>query len=158
MSELTRGKYVDEFKDIHPDILNQYLGVDDGAILANFDEDLNHDIDAHIAAGQEHHIRHEPIPVPDHRNPFNSVEGEAMFFDALNKIATQKIVPAGFGVNATEWDNHIYPDVEDIKYGRAGNVLSVALPFEIWWPRAVCWAQGLDAMTKICLAENGEYV
>jgi hypothetical protein len=32
--------------------------------------------------------------------------------------------------------------------------LNMALPFEIWWPKAVVWAQGLDLMTRICIIEN----
>ena len=47
-------------------------------------------------------------------------------------------------------------EFEDIKSGRGGKILNVCLPFVVWWPRAVVWAQGLELMMKICMAEHSK--
>ena len=56
----------------------------------------------------------------------------------------------------SEWDGGDYPIFEAIKSGRRGKLLNMVLPFDIWWPKAVAWAQGLDLMTRICIVENGD--
>ena len=163
MSELTRGKYVNEFEDIHPDILERYLGVhglpsqrQHSGAGASDDEDSYKGLDARIAADQEHHIRHDPVEVPEHGNPFISPDAKALFANALRDVVAAGIVPSGFGLLDSEWDNGTYPEYEDIKSGRDGKRLNIYLPFAVWWPRAVVWVQGLQLMTKICMAENSE--
>jgi hypothetical protein len=163
MSDLTRGKYSNDFDNVHPDILERYLGVHgppsqrqhSGAGASDDDEDYS-DLDDRIAIDQEHHIRHDPIEVPPHSNPFKSPDTEALFDSAHRDVVAAGIVPSGFGVQESEWDGEIYPEHEDIKSGRGGKHLNICLPFVIWWPRAVAWAQALELMTKICMAENGE--
>ncbi|KAJ7704649.1 hypothetical protein B0H16DRAFT_1216535, partial [Mycena metata] len=54
------------------------------------------------------------------------------------------IIPLGLGVTETEWADGIYADAEVVKIGR--KEVEVTLPFQIWWPRAVVWAQGLELM------------
>jgi hypothetical protein len=71
-------------------------------------------------------------------------------------VIAADIVPLGFGVAESEWDEDTYPEFEDITLGRRGKSLNVCLPFDVWWPRAVAWAQGLDLMVRICTAEGGE--
>jgi hypothetical protein len=163
MSDLTRGKYSDNFDNIHPDILERYLGVHgppsqcqhSGAEASDDDEDYSH-LDDRIAADQEHHIRHDPIEVPLHSNPFKSPDAEALFDNACQDVVAAGIVPSSFGIQESEWDREIYPEHEDIKSGRGGKHLNICLPFVIWQPRAVVWAQALELMMKICMAENGE--
>jgi hypothetical protein len=163
MSELTRGKYSDDFANVHPEILERYLGVhgplsqhQHSGAGAPEDEHSYETIDDRIAADQEHHIRHDPVEVPQHGIPFTSPEAEGLFANAHRGVVAAGIVPLGFGVAENEWDEDMYPGFEDIKSGRGGKRLSICLPFAVWWPRAVAWAQALELMTKICMAENGE--
>ncbi|KIJ63930.1 hypothetical protein HYDPIDRAFT_28831 [Hydnomerulius pinastri MD-312] len=109
-----------------------------------------------IMADQQRHIRHEPIDVPNISTPFQSIEGEEVFNLALKELRDLGIIPNGYGVGQSEWVNGSYPEIEIIKVGHGGKEYHVDLPFVIWWPRAVAWAQGLDVMTRICMVENGE--
>lgn len=162
MSELTKGKYSNDFEDVHPDILTRYLGIHgppsqrhcSGA--GSSDEDEYHNIRERIIADQEHHIRHDPIEVPQNGNPFASAEAESLFINAHRDLVAAGTIPFGYGVTEGEWDEAVYPEFEDIKSGRRKKSHSICLPFELWWPRAVTWAQGLDLMVRICMAERGE--
>ena len=163
MSDLTRGKYSNDFNNIHPDILERYLKVHgppsqcqhSGAGASDDDDDYS-DLDHWIAADQEHHIHHDLIEVPWHSNPFKSPDAEALFDNAHQDAVAAGIVPSGFGIQESKWDGEIYPKHEDIKSGRGGKHLNICSPFVVWWPRAVAWAQALELMMKICMAENGE--
>ena len=117
MSELTRGKYSNDFEDVHPEILDRYLGVHgppsrrqhSGA--GNSSDEANHDVlDKWIAADQEHHICHSPIEVPQHNDPFVSAESEELFCNALKDVVAEGIVSSGFGIMDSEWDGEMYPD------------------------------------------------
>ncbi|KAJ7793638.1 hypothetical protein B0H14DRAFT_3559579 [Mycena olivaceomarginata] len=92
---------------------------------------------------QGRNVRHEPIDVPKHSSLFLTSEAEEIFAKALAEVNDEGIIPAGFGVAEAEWDDGIYNSV-------------VALPFAIWWPRAVSWTQGLELMLHIQAVENGE--
>lgn len=167
MSELQRGKYADDFDDVHPDILNRYLGVDRTPIrnpnldLTDSDSGFENvidsgDLDEQITADQQPHIRHEPIGVPKHSAPFVSEEAEDMFHATFRDVKSLGVVPSGYGVNEAEWDISGYPVLEEIKSGKRGKQTQIELPFTVWWPKAVEWVQGLDTMTRICMLENGE--
>lgn len=107
-----------------------------------------------IAADQQSHIRHDPVDVPKHTAPFASEATENIFYSALKDVTAAGMVPQDLGVHESEWDGGGYPIFEAIKSGQRGKLLNMALPFEIWWPKAVVWAQGLDLMTRICIIEN----
>lgn len=62
----------------------------------------------------------------------------------LGKLGTE--IPLGFGVHRDEWDeDEGYPALERIPM-RGAQHLDMALPFEVWWPRAAYWAQALKLM------------
>ncbi|KAJ7920108.1 hypothetical protein B0H13DRAFT_1867881 [Mycena leptocephala] len=48
----------------------------------------------------------------------------------------------------------MYSEIEVIKVSRKDS--EVDLPFVIWWPRAVAWAQALELMVNIKAVENGD--
>lgn len=181
LGETTEGVYTDDpMNDIHPDIINRYYGVDGPERLRNSmhtgagivenedeapDEDeastfLDADLGAEeaeeylenmIAEDQEHNIRHAPVPVARHRNPFETDEEEAEFFSLLGAVANGNIVPAGYGVLQEEWDEDNYPEREIINVGARAVELEVTLTREVWLPRAICWAQGLDVMERLII-------
>ncbi|KAI0668128.1 hypothetical protein C8Q78DRAFT_980518, partial [Trametes maxima] len=162
----------DDFDDVHPSILSEYYGVDrEERILrrdqsgAGHSDDEGEDgeddpsnhvsgdgssshLDAAIAAAQGPHIRHDPIPVPDTRCPFTD-EISDLFQKSLNDVRTAGIVPNFHGVREDEWPEGGYGTHEFLAVGRGGRKLSVELPFVLWYPRAVAWAQGLDLMNRI---------
>ncbi|KAJ7693796.1 hypothetical protein B0H14DRAFT_2419364, partial [Mycena olivaceomarginata] len=113
-------------------------------------------IDAVIPGDQEHHVRHEPIDVPKHTRPFNSDEAAEIFSQALEDVKAAGIIPRQLGVSPTEWGHGGYPETEMVKVGRKD--VDITLPFPVWWPRAVAWAQGLELLSKIQAVENGEIV
>ncbi|KAJ7465668.1 hypothetical protein FB451DRAFT_1041457 [Mycena latifolia] len=136
ISETEHG--VDEDQPgVHPTILEEYYGVEE-----NLDEEWE-DVDDLIAADQTSDVRHEAIEAPSHDSPF-SPEIEAVFLEALEAVKTQNIIPEGFNLDL---DN--YPLRESIHLGRGGKMISVILPLDIWWPRALLWAQALDLMTRM---------
>jgi hypothetical protein len=111
-------------------------------------------IDQDIAAGQQAHIRHAAIDVPPNKCPFHSQETEKIFQSALKDVQDVGIVPGGMGVTEAEWTDGGYGEIEPIPFGRGGRSLDVVLPFIVWWPRAVLWAQGLELMTRVCTLEG----
>lgn len=115
-----------------------------------------HDLDDHLAADQERHIRHAPIPVPSSKSPFTNTALEQVFWSSLNEVLEKDIVPGGYGLTEAEWEDGMYSDHECISLGRSGRKVSVALPPQIWWRRAVRWAQGLEILTHVLMIQNGE--
>jgi hypothetical protein len=85
---------------------------------------------------------------------FISQDAMHTFFAALQDVKIADIVPEGFGVAEPEWGEQFYGETETVKVGRKD--VKIVLPFEIWWPRAVAWAQGLEVMVRIQAAEAGE--
>ncbi|KAJ7722312.1 hypothetical protein B0H16DRAFT_1334770, partial [Mycena metata] len=142
--ELQYGKYVDNFDEVHPDILAQYPDLD------TFSEDL----DASIADDLRRQVHHEPVDVPKHLSPFLTAETEQIFSQALGMVQAEETVPVGFGVAESEWEHGVYSEVEVLKVGRKES--DIHLPFPIWWPRAVAWAQGLELMVRLQAVENGD--
>ncbi|TFY76459.1 hypothetical protein EWM64_g7555 [Hericium alpestre] len=158
LGQLEHGIYADDYEDVHPDILNRYYGVDvdvehihgqTGAGHPDDEEDELPSLRDHIAADQEPHIRHAPIDVPDNGSPFQDLALEAAFFAALSSIHDQGLIPNGYSVAQAEWDDEGYGEVELLKCGRGRKYLEVELPFSIWWPRAVTWAQALDLLNRL---------
>ncbi|KAJ7458292.1 hypothetical protein B0H11DRAFT_1873258 [Mycena galericulata] len=140
VGELLYGKYADDFTNVHPDILLRY-GQED-------------DLDLVIAGDQDRHIRHEAIEVKQNQFPFNSEEAEDIFTDTLQTVHAAGIIPDQMGVAEAEWEDGMYTETEIVKVGRKD--VEVILPFMIWWPRAVKWAQGLEILTKIQAVESGD--
>ena len=93
-------------------------------------------------------VLHESIDVPDDRCPFD--EGPRNVFLAfLREIQAQHIIPEGYGVTEQEWAHGFYPNQEAINIGRGQKETDIVLPFDVWWPRAVSWAQGLDLLLRL---------
>ncbi|TDL30236.1 hypothetical protein BD410DRAFT_709365, partial [Rickenella mellea] len=162
LSQIQQGIHKDEFDGIHPDLLNRYYGIhgrpdhcDYGQTGAGHPEDDTQEAED-IAADQNVHIRHDPIEVPEDACPpsLRSREEMARFRDILQELQRMEVVPSGLGVSEQEWGNDGYPDIEVIKSGRGGKELHVQLPFVIWWPRAVRWAQGLELMCRMTMDDH----
>ncbi|KAJ7508166.1 hypothetical protein B0H11DRAFT_1704596 [Mycena galericulata] len=126
------------------------------SINQNWNQPLVEDLDLSIAGDQERHIRHEAIDVAENKCPFQSEEATTIFFAALEDAKSAGIIPENIGVAEAEWGGPFYGETEKVKVGRKD--VEIVLPFEIWWPRAVLWAQALELMVRIQAAENNEIV
>ncbi|KAJ6491002.1 hypothetical protein C8R45DRAFT_826086, partial [Mycena sanguinolenta] len=112
------------------------------------------DLDTAIANDQDHHVRHEPVDVTETKCPFGSAPTQNVFVAALQEVQEAQIIPENLGVAEEEWGGTFYGETESMKVGR--KQVEIQLPFTIWWPRAVAWAQGLELMVRIQEAElNG---
>lgn len=111
-------------------------------------QDSDDSLNDHLAADQQHHVRHPPIPVPNSASPFEDPSIEGCFLACLEEVRQRGIVPPHYGLLESEWTEGGYDELEDVTYGRGGRARSIFLPFQIWWPRAVAWAQGLECMTE----------
>ncbi|KAJ7488184.1 hypothetical protein FB451DRAFT_1025939, partial [Mycena latifolia] len=143
ISETEHGIYEDQ-PGVHPAVLEEFYGVEEDP------NDEWNDIDDWIADDQAEDVRHAAIEVPKHRSPF-SPEMEAIFFDALRVVQEEEIIPEGYGLTPDELDGGVYPARESIHLGRGGKKISVPLPLDVWWPRALRWAQGLELMTRLLI-------
>ncbi|KAJ7024501.1 hypothetical protein C8F04DRAFT_1213036 [Mycena alexandri] len=183
LGQLTEGVYRDDPLDdplegIHPDAINRYYGVegrrlrrsrnqtgagiaseegvedeqDDEDEWVDEDEELENRIEADLASN----IRHAPVKVPRHRSPFKAAEDEQRFISFLNTLlAAPGVLPENFGVRQEEWDEEDYPETVVYRPGMKGKQLTIVLPREEWFPRAIRWARALDLMTRI-LHEAGD--
>ncbi|KAJ7643032.1 hypothetical protein DFH06DRAFT_999206 [Mycena polygramma] len=177
LGQLTNGvNTTDPMDKAHPDTINRYYGVE-GAPRARRpgqtgaghpgDEDSDDGLDWMDENGEDladaveddlaHNIRHPAIEVARHRNPFHSKAIEEKFFAALQEIIHHDLVPQGYGVLETEWEDGTYPAMETINPGTRGKGIVVALPREVWLPRAILFAQALDAMTRCLEFQEAEF-
>ncbi|THH20342.1 hypothetical protein EUX98_g8601 [Antrodiella citrinella] len=107
------------------------------------------ELKARISAENRHEFLHAPIKVPRHQAPFSTPDEMAQFnTQVLNEIAAGNI-PDGYLVTDEEWEDEEYPNAEAIPVGRASKQLEIALPAEIWRPRAVLWAQAVEILGRL---------
>ncbi|KAF8546364.1 hypothetical protein OG21DRAFT_1427190 [Imleria badia] len=89
-------------------------------------------------------------------NPFELINAYQAFTLAFQQACDEGKIPTSYGVAEEEWVDRSYPEREVITVGRSKQVHKVGMPFVVWWPRAVLWANSLDIMLHICLIELGE--
>ncbi|KAJ7348275.1 hypothetical protein DFH08DRAFT_698620, partial [Mycena albidolilacea] len=147
IGELRYGKYADTFDDVHPAVLETY----GNSSKAGFHADID-DLNEVIANDQDRNVRHEAVGVAETKFPFRSDQARDIFVAALANVQAAGIIPENFGVAEAEWEVPFYGESESVKVGR--KQVEITLPFPIWWPRAVAWAQGLDLMVRIQEAER----
>ncbi|KAG9076855.1 hypothetical protein FS749_011321, partial [Ceratobasidium sp. UAMH 11750] len=95
-------------------------------------------IQEQLAAQQKDHVRHPPVKVPRHCNPFPTIDVEDQFWSAMQEACDDEYVPQGYGVSPGEWEEGIYPEIETIRIGnRKRGEMDVALPNSVWFPRAM---------------------
>jgi hypothetical protein len=147
LSEVENGVYIaDPLHDVHPDILTRYYGTG-GPPLSHIDQEDSAELRDVIATDIQSNLHDQPVLVPDHSNPFSSLEGEAIFRQALADVQSAGLKPDNTLFPASDWSIDTYETHEDISVGfRKVKTLLVHLPPEIWMPRALAWAQGLSVL------------
>lgn len=179
LGQSSKGIYVeDPLHDVHPELLEQYYGVDghwrraphqtgaghpededghevdadvDPAELLNDQNATIEDLENRIADAQSTNIRHEPIKVARHASPFTTEEAEIEFWTIVEDVVKSHVLPDDFGVQPDEWGPGGYPHRASIKVGAKAKAFEVDLPIDIWLPRAIRWTQALDIMIRLQL-------
>jgi hypothetical protein len=96
------------------------------------------------------HVRHPPVAVPQKVPPFHSDEMVGAFLDVYAIAKEDQFIPAGYGVQVTEWEEGTYPEEQYIGGDRKlSPSLLISLPHDIWYPWAKNWALGLHIMNTM---------
>ena len=64
---------------------------------------------------------------------------------ALEVELASEEYPAGFGLDEE------YESLESYKTGRSTKLLTIPLPYDIWFPRIVVWCKALDLLKRLPL-------
>ncbi len=118
---------------------------DEDALL----EQLENTVVDHVTSN----IRHPPVKVARARSPFHAPADEVQFREVLRAAQEEEYIPDGYGITPQEWETGEYPDREVLRIGARGVSLTVDLPMDIWYPRALMWVQGLDVLTRMLEAD-----
>jgi hypothetical protein len=114
------------------------------------DEESNIEIEA-LMQTQELNIRHEPVPAPKSSTPFRTQQELAVFQMGMSEMGEAKRVPIGYGLLQAEWGDYgnTYVPYHYIPTRHRGRELRIDLPHDVWYNRALQWAQGLYLMDAI---------
>ncbi|KAF8575068.1 hypothetical protein K439DRAFT_1546019 [Ramaria rubella] len=130
---------VDDFPDVHPNILEQYHSVDIGQTHQEChqtgagypsdesdDKSVSSDTLTDLSSGSDHeegenpetnelwcqiaadihvNVHHKPVKTPWNQTPFKHPAQKAIFFAALNRIQMAQLIPLGFGLKTSEWED-----------------------------------------------------
>ncbi|KZV62873.1 hypothetical protein PENSPDRAFT_710703 [Peniophora sp. CONT] len=103
-----------------------------------------------IARDLRGNIRHSPIRVPRHVNPFlGDLAREERFWEKVQalKDARPEMIPEGYNLLDEDFEEEMYPSAHEIPLGRSKTRTQVIpLPYEVWYPRAVRWVQALHVL------------
>jgi hypothetical protein len=149
LSKLQFGVMDDPHSGVDPAILQRYYGANHGQ-SQNLSRQHMEDLTTQVLDDQEANVGHDAVAVPHSRNPFQSEEQLQIFFNAFQEVQEQGLIPPNLGVSAEELHDFPYPDSHTLFIGKKKrNSNKISLPIEIWFPRAVRWAQGLYTMTAL---------
>lgn len=118
--------------------------------IATIPEDSD-DLVARIIADQESNIRHAPIKVARHANPFQDEASEETFWTVFNGAwdLAPASLPNHLKLHDADWDEGEYPTYENLVVGRRKKSVRVELPPEVWRPRAERWCLAVNVLTRI---------
>ncbi|KZV99133.1 hypothetical protein EXIGLDRAFT_804699 [Exidia glandulosa HHB12029] len=151
------GVYVDDCEGVHPDAIQEYYGADeDEAEREAADDNVEHaDIAFGVVAGRVRKAQagnvhnSDSAKVPATASPIENDTELAEFMRCFQEVRDTAFIPHGFGLHEDEFDGD-YPAQESIPYGKRGTrELMVDLPQEVWYPRAVLWAQAVYTLARL---------
>jgi len=166
------GIYIDDCEGLQPDIISQYYGThgdiqsreggetgagslldEDIPILGpdvEVDKDDWQEFGEDIEAAQATNFHHDAVGVPKHADPFIGEHKHYAFQSALAYSQEHGMIPSGYGLLHSEWDEDSYPSFEILRSGQhGGKELRIAMPDFIWRPRAELWGQALDILNHL---------
>ncbi|KAJ7580433.1 hypothetical protein C8J56DRAFT_730369, partial [Mycena floridula] len=161
LGQITEGTYLDKFPGVEGHPIQCQLGQTGAGHPADEDSDSDSEMEApssehpgnllnHIDEDINSQFLHDAVPVPKHKCPFPDDDDMVTFEQALLESSQQDIIPGGFGLAPTEWEDGQYPPYEIILAGRRGSrKLHVQLPHLVWKPHADLWGRALAIMNNI---------
>ena len=136
LERLEHGVYEGDSEEIDPSTLAQYCAGVNGDVQSITDQ---------IVKGQEVHVRHPPVEAAQCKSPFRSTIELDAFQQALEQTTARDLRPAYLGLDLP------YAPSETFYTGRSRKGITVPLPYNIWYPRALLWCRALDLATRIKL-------
>jgi hypothetical protein len=104
-----------------------------------------------IAKAQGRNIRHDAAQVASSDSPFISRDEGSAFVFALERALGSDSYPEGFDLDDE------YEPSESYRTGRSTRLLSIPLPYEVWFPRIVVWCKALDTLKQTEVARESCY-
>lgn len=102
---------------------------------------------------RELNFYHEPVKVPRHQDPFNHNQ-YAVFAEHLERYREEEHVPEGFLETEETWRDDPF---ENLTSGRRSiQRVPIELPMDIWFPRALLWAQAVKSMEESLIEDDNE--
>ncbi|KAG1750321.1 uncharacterized protein EDB91DRAFT_1046232 [Suillus paluster] len=158
LGQASLGIYEDEFEGIHPAILQRYYGIhgrelvhgrnQTGAGHPNDESDESDEdsIIGRIERDQANDVQHDAVEVADGNTPFQNEEDENSFFEILEEVVMDGIVPEGYNLQEGE-DEYDENTTEHLRVGRRReNYVEVSLADPIWRTRSTLWAQAASVL------------
>ncbi|KAG1726325.1 hypothetical protein EDB19DRAFT_1643563 [Suillus lakei] len=153
LGQASLGIYEDEFEGICPTVLQRYYGIHGREVVRHrnqtgaghpsdeADEPEEDDIIGRIEQEQANDVQHDAVEVPDSNTPFRNEEDESMFFETLEEVVMEGIVPEGYNLCEGE-DKYDENTSEYLRVGRRReHHVEISLADPIWRTRSTLWAQ-----------------
>ena len=148
---------IDDYANIHPDLLSQYYGVENPTHMVqsyssndNGEQHFLEDLEAQIDVDQQTNVQHDAIKAAHYQNPFVSDVVEQCWWDAFLEVQRKNIIPSNMMLTVEEWVQEGfdgYPSHWEILVGiHTMKLVTVSLPVEVWYDRALAWAQALTLL------------
>ncbi|KAG1726809.1 uncharacterized protein EDB91DRAFT_1254183 [Suillus paluster] len=158
LGQASLGVYEDEFEGIHPAILQRYYGIHGRELVRGrnqtgaghpndeLDESDEDSIIGRIERDQANDVQHDAVEVADGNTPFQNEEDENSFFEILEEVVMDGIVPEGYNLQEGE-DEYDENTTEHLRVGRQReNYVEVSLADPIWRTRSTLWAQAASVL------------
>ncbi|KAF9642920.1 hypothetical protein BDM02DRAFT_3192471 [Thelephora ganbajun] len=100
-----------------------------------------------IASAQRCNIRHDTAKVASSAMPFESRGDMQAYILALHNALASNKYPTGFGLNME------YNSVVSYKTGHSSKLLTIPLPYEVWFPHIVIWCKALDLLKHLSVCK-----
>lgn len=159
LGQLSTGIYIDEHNNVHPEVLQKYLGTSGDRVKRHRNQTgAGHSVDeeewstmvTRISEDQQLNVRHEGVTPPLSNSPFHNATIEEIFFSALRSTEEQGLLPNNYRIRDDEWEGESYPVQETIQFGRGSRKhLEVELPIQIWKCRAERWCRAHSVMVSL---------
>jgi hypothetical protein len=158
LGQASLGIYEDEFQGICPAALQRYYGIYGREVVRRrnqtgaghpsdeVDESDEDSVIDRIEQDQANDVQHDAVEVPDADTPFQNEEDENMFFETLEEVVIEGIVPEGYNLHEGE-DEYDENTSEYLRVGRRReHHVEISLADPIWRTRSTLWSQAASIL------------
>ncbi|KAF8580861.1 hypothetical protein K439DRAFT_1619442 [Ramaria rubella] len=153
---MKHGFAMDGFPDVYPEILERYHGVDGDQIHcapsqmgAGYPSDESGDESGHLDVSSKNTLVSGDSDCEEHED--DKLQKQIISDIHVNihhKLvkapqSQTNLIPSGFGVKPSEWEDGEYPAYEHTMFGCHKKEITVDTPVAIWLPHAIAWCQAL---------------